>query len=191
MATSEGAVSFLVAVVDPATSDNQILLAVFALITAVAVVVGPIITVVILGRQRRDDAILAAELKAQEQRHTEEREDRVAAAVARVAVTASRNQKRTDKKLDNIHELVNSNLTASMQSDHDSAVLLLAALRENVADKEEAGRHPSPKTLEAITLAEGKVGELEHQLTERATAQAVVDADMAPDASAPNEGVEP
>jgi hypothetical protein len=68
-----------------------------------------------------------------------------------------------------IHQLVNSNLTASMQDAHDTAVLLLAALEGNVK---------TPARELAIAAAKAKIAELRAQLEDRAKVQRVVDQEI-------------
>jgi len=121
------------------------------------------------------------------------RQDRVAARVseaatkvAEVAKTAAASEGITQGKLDHletgqqeIHKLVNSNLTASMKDARDSTALLLVALEENVADKAAHGKEPNPATLVAIATAKAKIAELDAQLTDRARVQVDVDAQIA------------
>jgi len=86
----------------------------------------------------------------------------------------ARTQQETNGKLDVIHTLVNSNMTAAMQSEFDAVARELAMMREVAALKQAAGQEPSPETLAAISATEAKLHELDAALADRAKAQARV-----------------
>jgi len=88
------------------------------------------------------------------------------AANERVAQTAQV----TNGKLDVIHTLVNSNMTAAMQSEYDATVRELAMMREVLELKEAAGREPGPEAQAAIAATEVKLAELAAALEDRAEA---------------------
>jgi hypothetical protein len=73
----------------------------------------------------------------------------------------------TNGKLDQIHTLVNSNMTAAMQSELDATVALLDTLREVVALNEAAGRQPTAEAVGRIDAMQKKVDELSANLTDR------------------------
>jgi hypothetical protein len=77
------------------------------------------------------------------------------------------NAKITNGKLDVIHELVNSNMSAAMQSELDALEVTLAALTEVVDLKRAAGREPGPEALAAIRSTEGKIRESRAALNDR------------------------
>ncbi len=81
----------------------------------------------------------------------------------------------TNGKLDVIHLLVNSNMTAAMQSEHDAVVRELAMMREVIGLKHAAGHEPSIEALAAIEATEAKITELKIVLSERLNAAAKVD----------------
>jgi methanogenic corrinoid protein MtbC1 len=101
-----------------------------------------------------------------EKMHTEDRaadwarQDAAAAAAAAV----------TNGKLDVIHTLVNSNMTAAMQAELDAIRRELAMMREVVALNLAAGREPTMETLAAIEATEAKITELSSHLAEREAA---------------------
>lgn len=66
-----------------------------------------------------------------------------------------------------IHALVNSNLTAAMQSQYDALVRELTGLHELVSVKRKFKVKPSAKTLTAIKQAEKNLAELKAQLEQR------------------------
>lgn len=88
------------------------------------------------------------------------------AANERVATTASI----TNDKLDVIHTLVNSNMTAAMQSEFDATVRELAMMKEVINLKGAAGLSPTPEALSAVTSTEAKLQELAAALNDRAQA---------------------
>jgi hypothetical protein len=69
-----------------------------------------------------------------------------------------------------IHTLVNSNLTAQMNDTLDATVRDLASLQEIVALKERDGREPTPEALQVIEATESRIGELRAKLRDRAEA---------------------
>jgi len=70
-------------------------------------------------------------------------------------------------KLDLIHTLVNSNMTAAMQAEYDATVRLLAMMKELVAVKEAVGHKPSAVATKAIADTEDRVQELRAALNDR------------------------
>jgi hypothetical protein len=75
-------------------------------------------------------------------------------------------------KLELIHMLVNSNLTASMQAELDATIRELAMMHEVIDLKRANGRDPLPVVLETLAFTEGKIAELKAKLHDRLTAQA-------------------
>ena len=87
------------------------------------------------------------------------------AANERVAHTAQV----TNGKLDIIHQLVNSNMTAAMQAELDATVRELAMMREVIELKRAAGKEPTVEALAAETATMAKIGELTSTLQDRIT----------------------
>jgi len=79
---------------------------------------------------------------------------------------------RTLEKLDVIHTLVNSNMTASMQSELIAVKAQLALIREVMALNSAAGHKPSVDTLAVEKATETKVAELSAALEARLAVQA-------------------
>lgn len=80
----------------------------------------------------------------------------------------------TGRKLDTIHTLVNSNMTAAMQAEHDAVKRELAMMREVMELRRAGGQEPGDDTIAAIGATEAKLRDLAAALAERATAQAKV-----------------
>jgi hypothetical protein len=129
----------------------------------VVAVVGPLLLAWLTNRQRRSD-----------KREDWARQDAVAekaaeaaklllAANERVAKTAAE----TNGKLDVIHTLVNSNMTAAMQAELDATSRELVSLREITALKQAAGLEPTPAALAAVQATEAKIAELTAALRDR------------------------
>jgi hypothetical protein len=115
----------------------------------------------------------AADLAKSQKRIADKAEEAATLLLAnneRVAQT----QAETNGKLDVIHTLVNSNMTAAMQSEFDAVSRELAMMREVAALKQAAGQEPSAETTAAIGATEAKLHELDAALADRAQAQARV-----------------
>jgi len=84
-----------------------------------------------------------------------------------VASDLKDNQSTTNTKLDTIHVLVNSNMTAAMQAELDATIRELAMMREVIALNRAAGREPSPEAAEALRNTQLKIDELKAQLEDR------------------------
>jgi hypothetical protein len=69
-----------------------------------------------------------------------------------------------------IHTLVNSNLTAQMNDTLDATVRDLASLQEIVALKGREGHEATPEALQVIEATESRIGELRAKLRDRAEA---------------------
>jgi hypothetical protein len=78
-----------------------------------------------------------------------------------------------DRKLRVIHSLVNSNMTAHMQSELEATVRELAMMREVARLHSEAGRDPTEETRSAIDLTQARVAELRAVLGDRFAVQDV------------------
>jgi hypothetical protein len=79
-------------------------------------------------------------------------------------------------KLDVIHTLVNSTLTAAVESELDSVQQALASIIELVKIQRASGEEPAPETLAAIDAARIKIAHLQQQLADRlVAAQRVID----------------
>ena len=98
------------------------------------------------------------------------RQDEVARRVEQVATHAAAAAQTTSDKLDVIHTLVNSNMTAALQSEFDAVTRELVMMKEVILLNRASGQEPSVDALAAITTTEAKIAELSSILTDRKTA---------------------
>jgi hypothetical protein len=152
------------------------------LVGAISGCLGPLLLAWLLGRQRR-----------RERAEDYARQDEVAAKVSEVAdatkatavaaeasnVLAVKTAEITNGKLDVIHVLVNSQMTAALQSELDATIRELAMMREVVALHVAADQDPTVGALAAIDATEAKIVELRSVLADRLATSAVVDEKVA------------
>ena len=110
-----------------------------------------------------------------------QRQDEVAARAVEAAQLLLANNERvaaqqqvTNKKLDVIHVLVNSNMTAAMQGEMDATQRELAMMKEVMDLKTAAGLSPTVEAAAAMEGAREKIRELAAALVDRAAAAAEV-----------------
>ena len=119
--------------------------------------------------ERQDDAAEAAAVAARD----------LVAANAEVAAVAARAAEAVGDKLDVIHTLVNSSLTAAVQSELDATIRELAMMHEVIELRREAGKPRSPEREDAVAATEARIVEVRLQLDERARQQSVANAQVA------------
>jgi hypothetical protein len=148
-----------------------------ALIVAVSSLASVVLTSWMTGRQRHAD-----------KEEDWARQDAVAAQAVEAAQLLVESNKQiaarsieTNCKLDLIHTLVNSSMTAALTAERDSMVRELAMMQEIVQLKGKDG--PTPVAARAITLTEARIAELNVVLVDRLKAAEVV-ADQAKVAAA-------
>jgi len=116
-------------------------------------------------------AVLASRSKSEEWARQDE--------VARVLVAADKQkldaQRMIDIKLETIHKLVNSNLTAALQSEYDARTAELVTLIELTDLKKAQGKQPTAATIDRIAATKAKLTELRITLDARATEQRIID----------------
>jgi hypothetical protein len=78
----------------------------------------------------------------------------------------------TIQKLDVIHTLVNSNMTASMKAELDAVKAQLVLLREVMSLNSVAGREPDVDAIAVIKVTQAKIAELSVALADRLAVQA-------------------
>lgn len=129
----------------------------------IASVVGPVVLSLLTNRQRRTER---AEDWA--------RQDAVAAQAAEAATLLLAANERVDRstkavraQLQQIHVLVNSNLTAAIQAELTATEFLATALRENISKDEAAGVEPSAEALGNVRAVDERVAELRAQIDDR------------------------
>ncbi len=105
--------------------------------------------------------------RQQEKREDFARQDVVAARLLAANERVANDTKVTNTKLDTIHTLVNSNMTAAMQAELDATTRELAVIRELIAVKQGIGQSPSVDALAAERAAHDKIAELTVVLTDR------------------------
>lgn len=117
-----------------------------------------------------------------------ENQQATAAAADEVARLAAVNAERADVKLDQIHTLVNSQMTAARQAELDQTRAMLIVLKRVTALAALRGEHADPLDLEAIERTEKRIRELEAELAERLQRLREVEAEAA---AHPVPGAEP
>lgn len=152
-----------------------------ALVGAASGIISPLLLALLINRNRRaekqedykrqDDVATQA---AEAAKLLAARQDDAAAKAAEAATLllaanerVAKDTKITNGKLDVIHGLVNSNMTAAMQAELDARRENLALLLEVVEMKRAAGHEPNSETLLLIGAAKGKIAELEAGLSDR------------------------
>ncbi len=136
-----------------------------AMTTAVTTTITPVSMALITARTARRDKL-----------EDYARQDAVAAKAAEAAklliaanVRVEASARGTSDKLDAIHSLVNSNMTAAMQAELDATVRELAMMREVIELKRTAGKEPSPESLAAKEMTKTRIAELTAALNDRRT----------------------
>lgn len=156
----------------------------------ITVVVSPFISAWVMayltGRNRREEKVQDYIRQDAVAAQAAEAARLLSAATAKASVRAEevaselrRNTTVTNDKLDVIHTLVNSNLTASMQSEYDATKRELAMMLEVIALKKAAGLEPSIDALAAVDATKVRIGELNSKLMDRAAQQQVVEKQLA------------
>ena len=80
----------------------------------------------------------------------------------------------TNKKLEIIHTLVNSNMTSAIQEQLDARRLNLVMMEELIDIKQREGHDPSPDAIGAVLSARQRIEELTANLADRARQSEVV-----------------
>ena len=112
------------------------------------------------------------------------RQQRDATEAARVRDEAARRlaaatARSTDDKLDVIHKLVNSTLSAALAAELDALVTSLAMMGEVANLKKAAGQGPSGESDVAIRSTEAKIAEIRATLADRAAQAEAIAGDAA------------
>ena len=150
------------------------------LIALLATVISPAIMAtisnVLMSRQRRFEKKLDWE-----------REDKVAGIAANAARLLVANNELvaktsavTNGKLDQIHTLVNSNMTAAMKAELEATIEKLKLMRQIVARDKADNIKVLPEALAAIRSVESKIGELTATLNDRLRQTQLADQNIAP-----------
>lgn len=168
-----------------ALSDTVIV----AIVVAFSSVIAPVWLAHATGKQRRkekaedyarEDAVAARLLKAQSETADAivVANEATTRATREVGKAAAERTQVINGKLDVIHTLVNSQMTAALQAEFDAINLHLIALKEISSLKEEAGRTPSKEASALIKATQIKLDELREVLATRREQDAVAQAQI-------------
>lgn len=167
-----------------------------AILGPIAVAIGAVVQIHFTGKQRRQEKAEEAALRRQEKledwarqdavaERLSNRQDAIAAQTQETAELLLQNNKdvaitarAANTKLDVIHTLVNSNMTAALQGELDSARANLATLRELIGLRVAQGQEPDEDTRVALKALEDKVGRLAANLHDRIEQTKVADAQI-------------
>jgi len=72
------------------------------------------------------------------------------------------------EKLDSIHDLVNSNMTAAIAAERNAHIATVTMMLEVIEMKRANGHEPNVKTLAALAVIEARIAELNATLADRA-----------------------
>jgi hypothetical protein len=165
--------------------QDSVMLALIGVVSTTAVVFSPILLSFLNGRQfaasKREDAEIRKAEKDQEYARLDAVADKAEATAREAAKQAAEaasllvksneavaeTARVTNGKLDVIHQLVNSNMTAAMQDSMGALKAQLVLMHEVIDLKRAAGAVPSPDALTAIAATEAKIVELQAVLTDR------------------------
>jgi len=170
----------------PSQPDPEVLrIAVPVAISVIVSVVSPTLLALLTGRQRMKEEESKAEQRRLDKKEDYDRQDQLAerqtkalgvvadqaskaaelllASNATVAATAERQ----GAQLTQIHTLVNSKMTESMQNELDSERRGLVLLEKIVRLAEASGDPPGPADIGAIQSAKERIAELEARLADR------------------------
>ena len=139
----------------------------FDITTVLAVFVTSLISPTVLAyftnRARRADK----KLDWQREDDVAERANKTAELLVENNERVAKTSKETNLKLDQIHTLVNSNMTAAMRSELEATIGKLKLMREIVARDKADNIKVLPEALQAIRDVESKISELTASLNDR------------------------
>jgi hypothetical protein len=122
-----------------------------------------------------DRAEHAAELLLAEQQKIRANTEKVAVLAASTAATTADQLAQVLEGNQEIHHLVNSDMTAARQELLDQTRLLVRMYRKTISRDEAAGRTPAESDETALRDAEIKVTELQHILADRLAQQRMME----------------
>lgn len=155
-------------------TDSTISTVIIGAVVAIFSTMSPILLSWLTNRNRRQEQqenynrqdVVAARLAA--------RQDAMATKAADAAILLASNTEKvatstalTNKKLDVIHTLVNSSMTAAIQAEMEATVRVLALLEEVISLNNAAGRAPSVESLAAVESTKKRIAELASSLADR------------------------
>ena len=149
---------------DPAlilTLTVSVVVAIFASITAPLILAGR------TERMHREDQLAEYQRQDQVAKLAAETSAAMLAQQRDMAEAAAEQAARADGKLEVIHQLVNSSLTAALTSEMDALVTSLAMMNEVIDLKRSAGRDPTAEAVIALQDTEARIAELRATLADR------------------------
>lgn len=132
-----------------------------ALTTLVTSTLGPLSIAYLTYRTRRQERLEDWARQDEVARHAK---DVALQQAAQARITTTEIARNSDK-LDVVHSLVNSQLQAALQAEHDALVVQLALMKEMMAMR--SGGGTTPEALAAIEKVQERISELEVIIKER------------------------
>ncbi len=150
-------------------------------------IIAPMIVSFFTNRSLERLESIRAKARKEEKEQDWKRQDEVAAKAdeaARLLLAANERVAKTaavtNGKLDQIHTLVNSNMTAAMKAELEATIEKLKLMRKIVARDKAENIKVLPEALEAIRSVEAKIGELTASLNDRLKQTQLADQKLVP-----------
>jgi hypothetical protein len=131
--------------------------------TLVTSTVAPVTMAIVTARQTRADK--KADWARQDA--VAKKAEEAAALLLKANERVAENTRLTQNKLDVIHTLVNSQMTAAMQAELDATARELAMMQEVITLKEVAGHIPTAEAISAVESTRAKLAELRARIEDR------------------------
>jgi len=138
-----------------------------ALIVAVPAVISPVMLQLLSSWAANRAKKVEAEIRKAEREEDYARQDKVAALAAVANKVVAEAAVVTNTKLDQIHVLVNSNMTEAMQAELNATKREVAMMHEVIELKKASGKDPLPMALKAVEATDKRIAELEAAIAER------------------------
>lgn len=129
-------------------------------IVAITSMFGPLILAMLTNKQRRA-----------EKQEDYKRQDAVAEAAKQAVTAVNHASEISTVKLDAIHALVNSNLTAVMKAELDATVRELRLMKEVIRLNRALGQEPTGEVLQSLAEAETNVSTLKSRIETRESSE--------------------
>lgn len=132
--------------------------------------------------RRQDEVARRAEIVAKQlldkQKETVAHTEEAAALLVENNKVVAKTAKITNSKLDVIHTLVNSNMTAALQSEVDATRAQVILMKEVIGLRVDAGQRPDSDAVKTLAVLESKVAELDANLKDRLEQTKIADAQI-------------
>jgi hypothetical protein len=162
--------------VDAASIISLITVAVVAIFTSIT---APLIIIRRTERMHRQDMLSDYQRQDKVAREAKAASDAALAQQASSDAAAAFRDDAASDKLDVIHGLVNSTLSAALQSEMDALLTSLAMMREVIDLKRTAGHEPTAEAVISLRDTEARIADLRSTLAERQRQAAAVISQMA------------